>query len=89
MNRGVEDRAIRIESNEVFGFRATKALERAQIVDRLEKVRLSSTIVAMNHVEVRPWLEGERLEVPKGLYPKRGQAGRSLCPARIPRQRFA
>jgi hypothetical protein len=48
---------IGIERDQVIGPRPTKAFEGAKIVNRLEKVRLSGTIVAVDDVEMGSGLE--------------------------------
>ena len=49
----------------VVGRRTSEAAQRRDVVDRLEQVRLALPVVAMDHVEPRPGLEPERLEVSK------------------------
>jgi hypothetical protein len=50
--------------------RTAEAAQAAEIVDRLEQVRLALPVVAEEHVEARPRRELERREVAKPLHPQ-------------------
>ena len=62
---------LRVESDQVVGLRAAKALQRPEVIDRLENIRLPGAVVSMNDVEVRAGLEAQRPEVAKPLRAER------------------
>ena len=65
LHLGLERRDVLFEGHQVIRARPTKALQRAETVNRLEEVALAGAIVPMNHIEVRPRRKRQLRQVPK------------------------